>query len=1839
MQFEATGVNVFFLILVINVVYLNCQSSFFMVHNLKKNEYYCITNSTHALSWLADEKGTQESETESQFIPHAPLLRLGTEGEDSKWTYVNRNYQRILDRRWETIPTYKTVTEKYSRLQFINVEDELQQNFQISLSIRISRQAHIFLCDGDKVEESNCYWFLLMAFGGTKTELRKCARGTIPVRRNIPAHKSCETPIQTIMHNNSDSQYLTNKEWRHFELSKKDNRLSFRRLKNKDAIIQYDDGENVYSVTHMMIHSKETVTGLWKIHKVPYFYTNYSTNQKTTVEINPKNGVICLSLFVKMCSNCKIILTLSESNNESNILKEETYSSQEMWKEIKLFVDNVQTNSTVLFISTITNNQRDLFWNIDPIIRECHNTEYRMIKSNRKLNCQLISKEDHNVISLDDDAKATENNCIDDDTVTRHCVPCRLFLNQTCGKLKICEKDGTQLKCSCTAGWKYPTCYSSCDSGFYGMNCKKRCGHCSRHSCHFVNGICDPCSDNYVGAKCDIPPGQVFSEPPVVSDIKYSEAKVKVENFELLNKKHIDSPDSYYVEYKKAEGNSEWMTPDQRNPFNKPGIIKLQHLEPNTKYIVRGIIITINNKTFIDENLPHAAFTTKCYEIKDEDFISNSYNTSIRVTFKSKTLTQFCNFTISLIGTSHAKESSHPKPIRYNIQQNTIFPLKLENDTYCFKNLTPYTNYQIIVKKNQTKLDRAVRTIEGVPGAIVNLGIKDIRDSSARLTWQSPENFNGQFVKYVVRYQLVSHKSCKTSNGKTFPIKQLSAEETDVTVSGLVPYAKYSFSVSAWNRKIEGPPVNVTQDTFASDTISDDEIPELKWKIEARSVKLHYSSMACSIMRGSLQIRIKKSCSNEWCDNFVEKEKECDFENTFCLVHVIPYSDYTFNIKFCRNSTCAKTVRSKSFQTLSDPPNVVRDLTIFSKNENSISIRWMPPYPPTGKLDLYKVTYEEVDNNNNKGEMETFKDLPCTLWPGYQCITLSRLEKIKKYSIKVQAKNEHPNSFGQTAVVVGTPKIEPSKKPNNLTIHWNLQNDFELTWGHPNETSGLITFFNISVLYHNSTKNNLHDSFPVTNYKPFYEYKIEEKRLLKSTPFRIRIEAFNGYNGEELVKNDTSPPALPLFSTEPKISTSNDTITIEISPIKSTNRDDTNKYELFLFLLDENFNNHDNVKSLTRLQENHHVNLSKFKILYQCQLKSPVHFKIGQDNYTINDCNRSSSSSLKQATTYNVTILLTNTIENKSSYKLYSYQVHTLGEPVDVPQDLRLLGLLSLLLIIPIAIAFRKFLVKSKSSNNREDYERNTETYSKPVKITKYPDYVKNSLKNDELVRQHKEILNTVKIYETIIDDILIDYLDTEYIDGQHVKKSHLAAKVPEPDKFALFWKLIWQENIKHIILLDNHLEDKQETDENYWHVKDEDLRHHKLSLTFKSCDIFFDYECRKFILTFKKTSRHIVLYRYCSWWNTSTSLFSLPLMFFFLMTSKVPLDSKSPILVQCSTGVEGTGLALLCDISFRTANRDGTIDIFKISHRLAKCDPNLINNINYYLLAHFIIFEYCFKIDTTFKCDSFQTNTPILFSEEQIHKYFKYVQETQWLDTIKRTRKTGNKSVRKELSLSAPYCLDYDDVSACFGVETINCFRCPGKFTITKEPTPDTLFQFWNFVGNKNISVIVSVNKITLNRIWPDRNMPQITLTKKINLVHRDSKIFDSYDWITVQITIGDKTKIIEIIVMKNWSSEATRPENVADFVNFCNETNAILKKSNSVLVMSHNGIKDSGLYIAMLYNIKKIEVEGVCDVPTSVRMVRNHSPEFRINEGDFTFLFEATENYLKEAQLYEVI
>jgi hypothetical protein len=54
MELEVARRIVLFLI-VINIHHSQCQNNFFVVHNYDKDEYYCMTNSSFALSWVDDD--------------------------------------------------------------------------------------------------------------------------------------------------------------------------------------------------------------------------------------------------------------------------------------------------------------------------------------------------------------------------------------------------------------------------------------------------------------------------------------------------------------------------------------------------------------------------------------------------------------------------------------------------------------------------------------------------------------------------------------------------------------------------------------------------------------------------------------------------------------------------------------------------------------------------------------------------------------------------------------------------------------------------------------------------------------------------------------------------------------------------------------------------------------------------------------------------------------------------------------------------------------------------------------------------------------------------------------------------------------------------------------------------------------------------------------------------------------------------------------------------------------------------------------------------------------------------------------------------------------------------------------------------------------------------------------------------------------------------------------------------------------------------------------------------------------------------------------------------------
>lgn len=76
-----------------------------------------------------------------------------------------------------------------------------------------------------------------------------------------------------------------------------------------------------------------------------------------------------------------------------------------------------------------------------------------------------------------------------------------------CVQGKCNQNDGT---CTCTPGYRGKFCREPCPAGFYGQNCRNRCGHCKgQQPCKVTEGRCVTCERGWNGTKCDqmCPPG------------------------------------------------------------------------------------------------------------------------------------------------------------------------------------------------------------------------------------------------------------------------------------------------------------------------------------------------------------------------------------------------------------------------------------------------------------------------------------------------------------------------------------------------------------------------------------------------------------------------------------------------------------------------------------------------------------------------------------------------------------------------------------------------------------------------------------------------------------------------------------------------------------------------------------------------------------------------------------------------------------------------------------------------------------------------------------------------------------------------------------------------------------------------------------------------------------------------------------------------------------------------------------------------------------------------------------------------------------------------------------
>lgn len=275
------------------------------------------------------------------------------------------NFIPIIDSRWENFPTYLTSnsTKEY------NIRVDIPNTFEIGFSIRASRNAEIFVCEGWNPKTYACYYLNIGGLDNKQSFLRKYKNGF---------HDKFTKNDTKLVKFKSEFNMLSEDEWKTYSLSLKNNGvIILKDVFNNTTLLNYND-KVVLKPINFIVRSKNE-RALWKIHKNDFMFTNKTGILKFGPEIELYGNELCISLYILICTQCRINFFI-KNNKGKEMLKEITNNGDTVWVEVKLQKHNVYEKFIQVYVETdylnITKKKHG-FWAIDDV-RVCIPNELKI---------------------------------------------------------------------------------------------------------------------------------------------------------------------------------------------------------------------------------------------------------------------------------------------------------------------------------------------------------------------------------------------------------------------------------------------------------------------------------------------------------------------------------------------------------------------------------------------------------------------------------------------------------------------------------------------------------------------------------------------------------------------------------------------------------------------------------------------------------------------------------------------------------------------------------------------------------------------------------------------------------------------------------------------------------------------------------------------------------------------------------------------------------------------------------------------------------------------------------------------------------------------------------------------------------------------------------------------------------------------------------------------------------------------------------------------------------------------------------------------------------------------
>ncbi|XP_013364699.1 PREDICTED: receptor-type tyrosine-protein phosphatase H isoform X3 [Chinchilla lanigera] len=201
------------------------------------------------------------------------------------------------------------------------------------------------------------------------------------------------------------------------------------------------------------------------------------------------------------------------------------------------------------------------------------------------------------------------------------------------------------------------------------------------------------------------------------------------------------------------------------------------------------------------------------------------------------------------------------------------------------------------------------------------------------------------------------------------------------------------------------------------------------------------------------------------------------------------------------------------------------------------------------------------------------------------------------------------------------------------------------------------------------------------------------------------------------------------------------------------------------------------------------------------------------------------------------------------------------------------------------------------------------------------------------------------------------DYINASFMPGLGSPREFIAAQGPLPQTVRDFWRLVWEQQSRTVVMLTNCLEAGRVKCEHYWPLNAQPCTHGHLQVTLVDEEVTENWAVRDLQLLHMEEQKTLPVrqFHYLSWPDHGVPPSPDPLLAFW-KTLRPWLDQTEeggPPIVHCSAGVGRTGTLIALIVLLQQLEQEGLLGPFGFVRKMRQSRPLMVQTEAQYVFLH----------------------------------------------------------------------------------------------------------------------------------------------------------------------------------------------------------------------------------------------------------------------------------------------